>query len=93
MLNLRTVINWLKGHDSYELRDGVIHRWRAPFRDEILPVGEIVSWTTYPEMTFDVVEIRRRGNSPLIWFDHRNELTAILEAVDAQRSRGAKSDS
>jgi hypothetical protein len=92
MPNLRIVINWLKGHDSYELRDGVIHRWRAPFREETLPVSEIESWTSYPEMAFDVVEIRRRGNRPLIWFDHRNDLTAILEAIHAERLPGARSE-
>ena len=92
MLNLRKAINWLKGHDSYELRDGVIHRWRAPFREETLPVSEIVSWTSYPEMIFDVVEIRRKGDRPLIWFDHLNDLTAILEAIHADRLPGVESE-
>ena len=85
MLSPRTVIDRLKGYDSYELRDGVIHRRYALFREEFLPVSEIESWTSHPEMVFDVVEIRRKGNRPLIWFDYRNDLKAILEALYAER--------
>jgi hypothetical protein len=45
MLSLKTVIDRLKGYDSYELRDGVIRRRCALVREEALPVSEIESWT------------------------------------------------
>jgi hypothetical protein len=37
MLSLKTVIDRLKGYDSYELRDGVIRRRCALFREDAPP--------------------------------------------------------
>lgn len=81
MLSLRQVVDWLSGHDSYELRDRVIHRKLALFREQLLPIDEIENWTLTPEMGFDVVEIHRTDGTTLVWFDYRNDLIATLRAL------------
>lgn len=83
MIGLKQVGDWLQGHDSYELRGRVIHR-KIWFREETLPIDEIATWTIYPEMSFDVVEIRRKDGVVLIWFDFKNDLLAILNAFPAR---------
>src|SRR5215469_7422814 len=89
MINLKQIGDWLKGRDTYELRDRVIHRRSTPFREDTLPIDEIETWTSHPEMTFDVVEIHRKDGTVLIWFDYENDLKAILGAHSAEdREKG-----
>ena len=80
MIILNRIVEKLKGYDSYELRDRVIHR-RKFFREETLGIDEIETWAIHPEMIFDIVEIHRKGGSTLMWFDYKNDLKAILNAA------------
>ncbi len=81
MLDLRSIIDQIKGYDTYSVRNGVIIRRYALFREEQLPVEEVESWAIYPEMIFDVVEIKKKNSLSLIWFDYRNDLIGILKSL------------
>lgn len=78
MITLKKFFDRLFCRDSYQLRDGVIHRKKYPFREEALPIDEIATWTMHPEMIFQVVEVRRKGGEDLIWFDYNGDLKSIL---------------
>ena len=86
MIDLGRIVEMLRGHDSYELKGRVIHR-RQYLREETLALDEIESWAVHPEMSFDVVEIRRKGGGTLVWFDHKDDLKAILDASGPPGSR------
>ncbi|QEH38253.1 hypothetical protein OJF2_68510 [Aquisphaera giovannonii] len=82
MIGLKRVIGYLKGHDSYELRARTILRRIGPFHKETLPVDDIETWTCYPEMIFDVVEVRLKDGNTVTWLDYKNDLLAILNGLD-----------
>jgi hypothetical protein len=77
---LKKFIDSVKGLDSDEMKEGLIY-YRVYFREETLKIDEIESWQSYPEMGFDIVEIRRKDGSTLILFDDKNDLLAILNAI------------
>jgi hypothetical protein len=71
--------------DTYELCGGEIlarHGLREPHR---VRVSEIESWVWYPEMTFDIVEIRLAGGGSLLWLDKHNDLLGILRSEAKQK--------
>jgi hypothetical protein len=73
--------------DTYELCGDEIlaHRGlREPYR---VRVSEIESWVSYPEMTFDAVEIRLTGGGSLVWLDRQNDLLRILRAEAKLKER------
>ena len=80
MVTLKQIVDCLRGHDSYALRDRVIYRTRD-FREYSLSIDEIESWSVYPEMCFDVVEVRLKAGGTMIWFDYKDDLIAILRTA------------
>ena len=83
MLSLNPIFDALRGRDSYALRDRVIYRTRY-FREDSLSIDEIESWTIYPEMGVDLVELRRKDGATAIWFDYRNDLISILRGFSGE---------
>ena len=64
--------------DRYTLANGVLTRHHGWFRAEHLPIAEIRSWQTHPEMTFDIVILELANGDRRQWLDFDNDLLAIL---------------
>jgi len=87
MINLKKIAVWLKGYDSYELRQRAIHHKMGLLREEIIPIDEIETWTVHPEMIFDIVELLLKNGDIRMIYDYRNDLIAILRTNIGSRER------
>jgi hypothetical protein len=69
------------GRDRYVQEDGTIYRFSDLGCVGAIQIDGIRSWTVYPEMTFDIVDIEDRTAKTFRWFDYDGELTRMLEAA------------
>jgi hypothetical protein len=90
MINLKDVALWLKGYDSYELKQRVIRRKMGLFREEVVPIDEVETWTIHQEMAFDVIEFCLKNGDAKIALDYKNDLITILRMNIGAREREAE---
>jgi hypothetical protein len=79
-LHLRARLSSL-GRDRYAQEDGTIYRFSDLGFVGAIQIDGIRSWTAYPEMTFDIVDIEDRTAKTIRWLDYDGELTRMLEAA------------
>ena len=66
------------GGDRFVLDDDCIVASARHYLVRCIPLKSIESWTAYPEMTFDILDIRLVDGSLVRWLDVRNDLLSIL---------------
>jgi hypothetical protein len=64
--------------DVYEICNGEIVRGRGSHPEDRLRVADVKAWRIYPEMGFDIVEIKLADGQLVRWLDKYNDLTKIL---------------
>jgi len=64
--------------DRYEFVSGQIVRQRGFFESDVVSVSDIVEWSIYHEMVFDVITIVTNRGTTLRWLDSDNGLINIL---------------
>jgi len=70
---------------KYETCGESIVMHRGPFKKVEIHAGEIVKWSVYPEMVFDVVHIVLKNGDYLVWLDEHNDLLTALRALAASK--------
>ena len=66
------------GADRFVLDDDCIVASARHYPVRRIPLKSIESWTAYPEMTFDILDIRLVDGSLVRWLDVQNDLLSIL---------------
>ena len=64
--------------NRYALRSGELIHLKGWFNQERVALAEIESWTSSPEMTFDVVCLKLTDGNSRQWLDRYGDLLAIL---------------
>jgi hypothetical protein len=64
--------------DRYEFVSGTIIRQCGSSESDIVSVSDIVEWSIYHEMVFDVITIVTSRGTTLRWLDADNSLINIL---------------
>jgi hypothetical protein len=54
-----------------------------------ISIRDVESWVAYPEMTFDIVELRMLGGKVVRWLDRQDDLLKILRTEIGTRERPA----
>ena len=64
--------------DRYEFANGKVIRQRGLSERDVVSISEIVEWSIYHEMVFDVITIVTSRGTTLRWLDTDNGLISIL---------------
>jgi hypothetical protein len=70
--------------ERYEVTsaDEIMRIGPFPFRKKYkIHADEIVRWSIFPEMTFDVVIIELNDNMQVVWLDRNNDLISALRVL------------